>query len=310
MKLTRFVLAATAMATLAAGVLAGCATPGVPGSSDLAPAEVSARPEALDGLPQVRLLAPGGQDAGLSPVFSWDPVDRAASYLLTLIDGNGPLWSWQGDQTSVRLGGYSTEPAPGAGALRLQQPGWWTVSAYSTSGELLAISDARSVSPDARRPSPAAPSEATAPAPVPSAQPEPLDVCSLLTEKEVTDHFGGDLAGEPKGSTERNGQYLDCEWEAAHSEFATLRVSVSLGATKERWDEDIAVIKESYPDFTTGVPGLGEDSYVDSGWGVSVRVYRESVYYAISSGMSAEYEAEVIQLAVLAIERFEARQGG
>ena len=43
---------------------------------------------------------------GLRPVLSWPPVAGAASYRVVILDGGRrPYWAWQGDATSVRVGG-------------------------------------------------------------------------------------------------------------------------------------------------------------------------------------------------------------
>ncbi len=298
----RWASAGAALLAVVALALTGCTpTPAIDES------DVIARPAALAGLPEVRLVAPGSHDVGASPIFDWETVDGAASYLLTLTDATGPLWSWQGEATSIRLGGHSAEPAPGATALRLREPGWWSVSAFSTTGELLAVSVARAVSPDDREPAPG--THGTAGAPTTSPEATVSDACELLTEDEVTAHLGGALAAEPVSSTERGGQYLGCEWQAAHDEFATLRIGITTGASKQSWDEDIETIREVRPDFSTGVAGLGDDAYINIGWnGISINALHESTRYSLSSGMSEDYQEEAIDLAVLMISRFGGQQ--
>lgn len=260
------------------------------------------RPASLAQLAEVQLTSPGSQHAGASPVFRWNTVDGAHLYRLTLITEDGPLWAWEGAETSVRLGGYTAEPVRGATALRLTEPGWWSVAALDDAGELLAISALFAVSPDERTPRTLA---------APRADPEPgstatgaEDVCSLLTEEEVSTHLGGSLLGPGDASEGGNGRYRACEWERADDEFATLRIGITTGASKTGWEESLDAIRETRPDFATGVPELGPDSYVTSGWnGLTVQVLDGDIQLSISSGMAEQYQQEAVDLAVLVLSR-------
>ena len=100
------------------------------------------------GLPEVRLLKPGATGAGEIPAFEWEPVDGAKTYRLVLVDaGSKPVWSWEGEATSVKLGGLSVErPADVSGPI-ITPNSVWSVSAFDSDGKPVAVSVLRPVSP-------------------------------------------------------------------------------------------------------------------------------------------------------------------
>lgn len=298
------VLATPLAALLAVFVVTGCTTAEETGSQTPDTQSSIARPAGLAELAEVQLTAPASQHAGTSPVFGWNPIEGAYFYRLSLLTDGGPLWAWEGTQTSVRLGGYTAEPAPGATALRLTEPGWWSVSALDYAGELIAISALFAISPDERAPAPLAPPRPGTGASSDSASAGANDVCSLLTEEEVTAHLGGALLGPGVASEGGGGRYHSCEWGRVDDEFATLRVGVTTGATQAGWDESLEAIREAHPDFATGVPGLGSNSYVTANWsGVKVQVLHGDTHLSVTSGMAAQYQQEVVDLAALVLSR-------
>jgi hypothetical protein len=96
---------------------------------------------------EVKLLTKK-QGGGIRPVFRWEPVDGAATYLLVVHDRKGrAYWSWQGSETKVPMGGGEKPSKPGSGGPRIAKGYKWIVSAFGPNGELLAISKRRPISP-------------------------------------------------------------------------------------------------------------------------------------------------------------------
>lgn len=101
----------------------------------------------LAGLELVRVLAPAPSGVGLVPEFAWDPVDGAATYRLVVLGPDGPLWAWEGPETSVWLGGFDVAPPPGATRLAIVDETCWSVVARDESRTVIAASPLLPVSP-------------------------------------------------------------------------------------------------------------------------------------------------------------------
>ena len=113
------------------------ATTGAPGTTDAtgttsatpaAPPASSALAESF-GLETIEVLTPesGG---GERPDFAWTAVDGATSYQVTLLAPDGTFyWGWDGDETSVPLGGFP-RLVPAATGPRLVSGMSWTVMAF------------------------------------------------------------------------------------------------------------------------------------------------------------------------------------
>jgi len=85
---------------------------------------------------------------GLRPVLSWPAVAGAASYRVVVLDsGRRPYWAWQGEATSVRVGGAPKRVPRMTTGPRVTKGGAWTVAAFDAAGRPLALSAARPVSP-------------------------------------------------------------------------------------------------------------------------------------------------------------------
>ncbi|MHB8859208.1 MAG: hypothetical protein ACYC6Z_06985 [Thermoleophilia bacterium] len=120
---------------------AGC------GGSDEA-GEASSHELISPGLPAIELVAPAVTGAGEVPAFEWNPVDGAVSYRLVILDGGGNvLWAWTGADTRVNLGGLQFERPEGVGGPVLTSESSWSVVASDASGNPVATSSIRSVSP-------------------------------------------------------------------------------------------------------------------------------------------------------------------
>ncbi len=134
---------------LVAGILAGLALPVFACGSASEGDGGNAVVETMEaGLPQIELLGPRAAGAGEVPAFEWKSVTDASLYRLVVKDADGEvLWAWSGTGTKVNLGGLPDErPADISGPV--VTPGsTWSVVAFGGSGEAVAVSDIRAVSP-------------------------------------------------------------------------------------------------------------------------------------------------------------------
>lgn len=96
----RRTLAATALA-VALGVLGGCAAADAPSSVVATAGGVA--PESIEVSGETR------------PTLSWNAVDGAAAYRVTVVQQDGPPWAWEGVATRVVVGGGETEDRVGPG---------------------------------------------------------------------------------------------------------------------------------------------------------------------------------------------------
>jgi hypothetical protein len=131
---------------VAAGVaaLAGCGGPDSPGEDTLSTGDEFT---ASLGLEILELVGPAEERAGKIPVFEWEPVQGAAAYRLVVRNAaGGPIWAWQGTDTSVTLGGIDDRP-PGAGGPVITDGSRWSVAALDADDHVTAISEERAVSP-------------------------------------------------------------------------------------------------------------------------------------------------------------------
>ena len=100
----------------------------------------------LDG--QVVLIAPPTEGAGEVPTFEWEPVQGAAGYRLFVVGGDGTaIWSWEGTETSVALGGLTVDRPEGAEGPVVTAGSTWSVVALDAEGHVVAVSVQRPVSP-------------------------------------------------------------------------------------------------------------------------------------------------------------------
>lgn len=129
----------------------GTATTGAAVTSTTAPATSTTTtvPDEplLAALDLVVVRAPLGADAGPTPEFAWEPVDGAGDYRLVVLGPAGPIWAWQGTDTSVWLGGTSVEPPPGSTRLAIVEETCWSVVARADDGAIVAASSVRPVTP-------------------------------------------------------------------------------------------------------------------------------------------------------------------
>lgn len=239
-------------------------------ASDVAsPVTTRPRPSLFGDLATIDLLAPAEFDAGRAPTFEWSPVDTAATYRLSVLAPDAPTWAWLGSATKVRYGGVPE----GANGPSLRPGSWWSVTALTGDGSVLAVSDLRAVSPtDDRGPDPlwAAASTATdaatgdavegdtastTPAPEAATAPGPIAgrACDLLTADEIHDAIEGDW-NEPKPTS--LGQAASwCDWTSVNGTLLSLTVGPADQYDPDGWGADETVA------------GLGDRAYrVNHGW--------------------------------------------
>ena len=124
-------------------VIPGCGgDSGTSGSAEVAGTPIEA------GLPGLTLLKPAASGAGEVPSFEWTAVEGAATYRLVVLDADSkPVWSWEGKETTVNLGGLPGErPADISGPV-ITPGSSWSVAAFGADGKPVAVSVIRPVSP-------------------------------------------------------------------------------------------------------------------------------------------------------------------
>jgi hypothetical protein len=96
----------------------------------------------------VELVAPPAEGAGKVPTFEWKPVSGAERYRLAVLDAKDrPIWSWEGSETTVALGGLTVERPAGEAGPVIAPGSSWLVAALDAEGHVLAVSVERPVSP-------------------------------------------------------------------------------------------------------------------------------------------------------------------
>ena len=101
----------------------------------------------VEGLPVVAVLGPPASEAGEAPLFRWEPVAGAARYALAVVGPDGPLWSWQGEETEVYLGGLPFERPPGWVGPVIVPGSCWGVAARGADGHVMSVSAFLPISP-------------------------------------------------------------------------------------------------------------------------------------------------------------------
>lgn len=155
-----------ALMTLAALVLAGCGAP----ATESGIAATAESPEAgqptdeagvpTEGPPVTPLLAAPGlgtvtlttpqTGGGVKPLLAWEPVDGAALYtVIVFAPDGGAYWAWEGESTSVTLGGGapSSPPAGDRAGPVLQAGMAWSVIARDADGAIIAASGRQLIGP-------------------------------------------------------------------------------------------------------------------------------------------------------------------
>ena len=113
-----------------------------------APGEAQGEPFLnVPGIGQVILLT-DVQGGGEFPLFAWEPVSGAERYQLVVFDEAGePYWAWEGAQTQVYMGGAESQPPADSSGPVISAGYTWAVVSYDASGQVLASSELRPISP-------------------------------------------------------------------------------------------------------------------------------------------------------------------
>ncbi len=147
--LALFLLASLAAACTGGSGAEGDGEAGAPsGPTGAAPTAAGSPLVAPDLAPTFELLGPPTDGAGEVPTFSWETVPGAATYRLVVLDGDrGPIWAWEGAETSVNLGGLPDERPAGEPGPVIGPGSSWSVTALDAKGHVVAVSASRPVSP-------------------------------------------------------------------------------------------------------------------------------------------------------------------
>ena len=97
------------------------------------------------GLPEVVLNTPQAGE-GPRPVLTWEPVEGAVTYAVTVYAGAGDAarWSWRGEETSVRVGFVEDTTVGGPNVIDGMT---WSVLALDGDDEPIAQSNERPLAP-------------------------------------------------------------------------------------------------------------------------------------------------------------------
>ncbi len=183
--------------------------------------EAAAPPTGEAGL---SLVGPYQAEVGTVPRFEWSEVDGAATYRLVVLGQRGPIWAWEGEETSVNLGGLSGDRPELMPGPVVEAGTSWSVVALGPAGEILDL-----VGPIEIAPADGSTSETEAPSTTTSRELSADDLpdpCSLVSQADVDAVFGGSSPdGEPGSVTGPGGTSggRRCSWSAG---FASLDVSI------------------------------------------------------------------------------------
>lgn len=101
----------------------------------------------LDAIATITVTTPTSGN-GERPLLSWDPVESAAGYALTLIRSDGQAyWAWTGTEPQVWLGGSATPPPTDASGPVLAEPMTMRVVAVDADGAIFAASQPTEITP-------------------------------------------------------------------------------------------------------------------------------------------------------------------
>lgn len=171
----------TLLAVAAALVITACS------SGDGTPPDSSAdRPvTSVDGF---AAIGPLEAATGSVPRFEWSPINGAAAYRLAVLGPDGPIWAWEGTETSVNLGGLTSERPEDMPGPVIVDGTSWSVAAIDATGNILdlvgpIILSTATITPSTASANPTSTSEATA-----DQLPNP---CIAITQEAIDALFGG-----------------------------------------------------------------------------------------------------------------------
>lgn len=101
----------------------------------------------IDALADLMVTTPASGN-GERPLLSWEPVDGAAAYVLTLSEPTGvAYWAWSGSISSTWLGGQADEPPPDSAGPILVEELILRVVALDEAGSIIAASEPTPIEP-------------------------------------------------------------------------------------------------------------------------------------------------------------------
>lgn len=195
------------------------------------------------------LLGPLEAEPGTVPRFEWSEVDGAVTYRLVVLGQDGPIWAWEGEGTSVNLGGLEIdrpELMPGP----VVEPGTsWSVAAFDASGGVLDVVGPIEIAPGG----PAATEAATTTTDGPAGAGDLPDPCALVPQESIVGLFGenppesrpGDVTGPGGTSGGRT-----CSWSTG---IPSLWVSIFI--------DPGFLMPMSVCGFCEPIDGLGDEAW-------------------------------------------------
>jgi hypothetical protein len=221
-------------------------------------------------------LEPLTAEIGSVPRFEWEPVDGAVEYRLAVLGPKGPIWAWEGSETSVNLGGLTgdrPELMPGPVVVLGTS---WTVAAFDASGAVIDVVGPISIT-DEPVTQPDTPATTTTPVDELTAADLP-DPCSLIDQDDVDAIFGKPV--EPGVTSETAGSGgtasgRSCSWGSLSTLGARIHLTPSY------------VTPMSVCDYCETIDGYGDEAWggiTDQGSGGGILV-------VVASGLGIQVEA-------------------
>lgn len=103
-------------------------------------------PVELTEVAEFGVVTLGEVEPGPHPVLGWEPFEGASSYWLVVVDAAGdPYWAWTGKDSSVRVGGGSTDEINQTAVVHEAMT--WRVAAFDENGTLVALSQSGTIFP-------------------------------------------------------------------------------------------------------------------------------------------------------------------
>lgn len=167
--------------------------------------------------------SPVEAEVGSVPTFEWAPIDGAALYRLAVLGSEGPIWAWEGPETTVNLGGLVGDRPEGMAGPVVLAGTSWSVAAFDEAGRVLEVVGPIVLSEGGAPTATSAEPESTA---EPSASDLP-DPCALVLQADVDALLGGPGGPGDSGDVSGPGDTVggrSCSWSQGFG--STLRVSI------------------------------------------------------------------------------------
>ena len=125
-------------------------TTSTPTSTDAEAAVTTTAPSELadlEAIITITVTTPASGN-GQHPLLSWNPVDGAADYSLTLTPSDGSAyWAWRGAGPQIWLGGSAEEPPADVSGPSLAEPMILRILAFDADGDIVAASQPVEIAP-------------------------------------------------------------------------------------------------------------------------------------------------------------------